>query len=293
MSHDSPAANGAQPPSSDRVADALRDRILSGDLRPGAKLPTQHELAAEFDTNRTAVRQAIDALRREGLLTGTGRGAPPTVAERALAHDQPRIAGVELTDRIRAAFQAEHVTIDAFCLTSETLNSALAQQLIVLHGGAGAPRSITVRVLLPSLESHLGLPRLVRTPDDRRPLERLHQLALTFCRSLTYSLRALEEGGIVPEVSLGIRTVPITPTHKLYLLNGTEALLGFYKVVPRTVEYRGEPMEIYDVLGLEAPIFRHSRGPDSRDEQEAAFVAETRAWFDSLWSSIAQPLTLD
>jgi len=275
------------------VADALRERILSGDLRPGARLPTQHDLATEFGTNRTAVRQALDTLKREGLLTGAGRGAPPTVAEDALTHDQPRVAGAALTERIQYAFHAEDVRIDAFCLTTETLNSALAQPLITLHSGASAPRSITVRVLLPSLDSRLALPRLVGDPADRRPLERLHKLTAMFCQSLTYSLQSLEEGGLVPEVSVEFRTVPITPTHKVYLLNGTEMLFAFYKVVPHTVDHRGESLEIYDVLGLDAPVFRHSRGPDRKDEQEAAFVEETQRWFESLWTTIARPLALD
>lgn len=97
---------------------------------------------------------------------------------------------------------------------------------------------------------------------------------------------------LVPEVSVEIRTVAVTPLQKLYLLNGTEALTAYYTVVPRTVEYEKEQLEIYDVLGLSSKIFRSSSDKDSRDEQEAAYVTESRLWFESLWSTISRPLTL-
>ncbi|PJE97517.1 GntR family transcriptional regulator [Streptomyces carminius] len=291
MSHESSVPHGTQPPSRDRVADTLRDRILSGDLPPGARLPTQHELAEEFGTNRTAVRQALDLLRHEGLLTGTGRGAPPRVAERAPAHEAPRKADIELADRLLHAFRTEHVTVDVFSLTTETLNTALAPSMIAISREELRPRSITVRVLLPSVSADLALPRLVSDPGrtDPRPLERLHELTHTYAGALRGHLETLKVRGLVPEVSMEFRSVPITPTHKLYLLNGTEALFGYYHVVPHRVGYRGEEMEIHDVLGLGTQLFRHIRSDDSQDEHDTAFVDSSKRWFDSLWESIAQP----
>ncbi|MGV9368351.1 MULTISPECIES: GntR family transcriptional regulator [Micromonospora] len=60
-------------PSSDRavfrqLADLLRDRITSGDLAPGASLPSELRLAQEHGLSRTSVRQAIALLRSEGLV---------------------------------------------------------------------------------------------------------------------------------------------------------------------------------------------------------------------------------
>lgn len=49
------------------VAGALRERILSGDLKPGTKLG-EAELAEEFGTSRGPVREAIRELAREGLV---------------------------------------------------------------------------------------------------------------------------------------------------------------------------------------------------------------------------------
>lgn len=60
-------------PSADRavfrqLADLLRDRIASGDLAPGASLPSELRLAQEYGLSRTTVRQAIALLRSEGLV---------------------------------------------------------------------------------------------------------------------------------------------------------------------------------------------------------------------------------
>ncbi|OLT22949.1 hypothetical protein BJF78_32570 [Pseudonocardia sp. CNS-139] len=45
---------------------ALLERIDSGDLRPGERLPTETELAAQWKVNRLTVRQAIGELARAG-----------------------------------------------------------------------------------------------------------------------------------------------------------------------------------------------------------------------------------
>ena len=51
-----------------QLADMLRDRILSGDLAPGASLPSELRLAQEYGLSRTTVRQAIALIRSEGLV---------------------------------------------------------------------------------------------------------------------------------------------------------------------------------------------------------------------------------
>ncbi|MGP4109999.1 GntR family transcriptional regulator [Streptomyces sp. 4N509B] len=268
-------------PSPDRIAGVLRDRIRNGQLQRGSKVPTQRALAEEFGASRSAVRQALSLLEREGYLSARGRGAPALVA--MPVQEAPRPAGVEVADRIAIAFQAQDVSIDAFTLTTETLTSALAAPLISIAAGRLTPRSITVRLLLPSPDSPLAFPRLVSDPDDVRPRARLRQLIRTFATSLRHQLTSLAEMRLVPKVHVEIRCVPITPVQKLYLLNGSEVLTAFYQVLPRTVQYEDEQMEIYDVLGLSSKIFQDS---------EPAFVEETQAWFESLWSTLAQPLTL-
>ncbi len=50
------------------VIAGLRQRIGSGALRPGDRLPTEPALAAEFGVSRTVIREAVANLRADGLL---------------------------------------------------------------------------------------------------------------------------------------------------------------------------------------------------------------------------------
>jgi GntR family transcriptional regulator len=66
------------------IASALRAEIRSGALAPGSALPSEAELSTRFSVSRGTVRQALGALRAEGLITG-GRGRPPSVSRPVLA----------------------------------------------------------------------------------------------------------------------------------------------------------------------------------------------------------------
>lgn len=58
-----------------RIADVLRERITAGVLAPGDKLPSERELARDFETARNTAREAIRLLSEEGLVTAAhGRG---------------------------------------------------------------------------------------------------------------------------------------------------------------------------------------------------------------------------
>ncbi|WP_189046048.1 GntR family transcriptional regulator [Micromonospora sonchi] len=61
------------------IADDLRKRIESGAIPPGALLPAESILTAEFRVARGTIRKAIAALREEGLAaTEHGRGTYAT-----------------------------------------------------------------------------------------------------------------------------------------------------------------------------------------------------------------------
>ena len=56
------------------VAAHLRKQIKNGSLPPGAAIPSEAELCRQFDCARGTIRQAITALRNEGLVSsGQGR----------------------------------------------------------------------------------------------------------------------------------------------------------------------------------------------------------------------------
>lgn len=69
-----------------QVKDRLADRIAAGAWRPGAMLPSEFEIAAEFGVSQGTVRKALDEMTAENLLLRRqGRG---TFVAR---HDEERI----------------------------------------------------------------------------------------------------------------------------------------------------------------------------------------------------------
>jgi GntR family transcriptional regulator len=67
-----------------QLADLFRQRIARGVWREGEKLPSLEQLVAEFDVARVTVRQAIDRLARDGLVSPQrGRGTFVTGAPRS------------------------------------------------------------------------------------------------------------------------------------------------------------------------------------------------------------------
>ena len=71
----------------ERLRSVLRERIESGELRPGDAFPSESELIAEHAISRITVRRAIAELQREGLVT-TRQGAGTFVADPARANAQ-------------------------------------------------------------------------------------------------------------------------------------------------------------------------------------------------------------
>jgi DNA-binding FadR family transcriptional regulator len=51
-----------------QVSDALRQSILQGDYTPGDKLPSEAQLTEAHGVSRTVVREAVAALRSDGLI---------------------------------------------------------------------------------------------------------------------------------------------------------------------------------------------------------------------------------
>lgn len=69
------------PPAHQLIADHIRAQIAAGVLKPGEKLPSQRELAAEFHCSLQPVKAALVRLEVEGLISSR-QGVGAFVAER-------------------------------------------------------------------------------------------------------------------------------------------------------------------------------------------------------------------
>ncbi|MGW0879721.1 winged helix-turn-helix domain-containing protein [Streptomyces sp. NPDC002671] len=277
------------------VADELRARIRSGELRPGQRMPTQAKLADEFGVERGAVRQALRILQSERLLTNISKGAPATVADapvlvRPAAGPAvpPQPTMVALAPRIATAFAAPQVEIDALCLTSVSLTMAIGEPLRQIHAGRLKPAKIDVRVLLPSRDIDLAFPAPVDPADGqllhRRWLAQRNAQGLVLRQNLL-ALRTTH--GI--DVHVSFRALPLTPPVKLYLLNAAEALFAYYTLRRREREIEHEHVQTYDTDGTRSMLFSFAQGADQRD---TTFVEQSHLWFNALWETISSELVL-
>ncbi|MCG7210354.1 MULTISPECIES: FadR/GntR family transcriptional regulator [Streptomyces] len=270
------------------IAETLRERIRTGDLKVGDRLPTQAELAEEFGVERGAVRQAVRVLQDDGLLTNVSKGSPPRIAEPpSTALDEPQPTMVGLGPRMTEAFTAPHVRIDAACLTAQSLLPALAEPLRMIHEGRIRPERIDVRVLLPSRDIPLAFPTAVDGDDDT-----VHTRWLGMRNAqgqvLQYNLQGLRSTHKI-DVNVTFRALPFTPPVKLYLLNEAEALFAYYMVTRREEQTEAGMLDMYDAVGSESLLFSFEKRAGHRD---AAFVDQSQMWFDALWETITTDLTL-
>lgn len=281
--------NGSRRLSPQEIADILRERISSGDLKAGDRLPTQAELADEFGVERGTVRQALRALLDDGLLTNVSKGSPPRIAEPAPVTGEPQPTMVALAPRLTEAFSARHVRVDVVCHTSETLMNALSEQIRLIHNGRVHPESINFRVLLPSRDINLAFPVLVEgSSDDVTVHERWLSMRNAQAQVLRHNLQAIRSTHGI-DVQITFRALPFTPPVKLYLLNEEEALIGYYMLTRREEEWQSQTLEMYDALGSASVLFSFVKTAGQRD---AAFVEESQKWFDALWETITTDLTL-
>lgn len=81
-----------------QVARQLRAAVAAGRLKPGERLPSHRELAAQLVINQLTVKRAFDELEREGIVT-TRRGLGTFVADAppaTLARDALSATGAAL-----------------------------------------------------------------------------------------------------------------------------------------------------------------------------------------------------
>lgn len=270
-----------------RVAEALRERINAKEYRVGDLIPTQQSLMARYEVSRVTAQRAVETLRSWGLIDEGGRGRGSRVIALGAAPQT-------LAEHVAEAFAAEHVSLDVWSLTTEKLSKIVASQVEDIKSGAAPPpKSISARVLLPSLDVKYPLPRLIGDPEDPRPLLRLRRLIRMYAGQLQHSLLAAAEDGRVASVRMELRSVATLPFQKCYILNESEALTSWYRVREKEVldDAGSEPMEILD-LENGPELFVWAPTADGGSERDEVHFEALRLLFESCWSKVAEPVVL-
>src|SRR6266568_6159673 len=265
---------------SQQIANKLRAAILTRKLAPGDRLPSQPELSVRYGVARETVKRALELLRAERLIV-TRQGSGAFVRAQI---QRP----VELRPHIEAAFERPHVSIDFAGFSGETLRDALAEVLDKVRVGRLTPETIVVRVMLSDMTVPMALPARAETQaDDPVVRARADRITRRAAEGIVDQVRELGELGLVRSVDVTVRVHSAAPLFKLYVLNNEEVFFGFYRAVERTVTISGEPVAIYDLLGKDVPLFHYAVSDDDT-ATGTQFVEASRAWFDSLWNSIAR-----
>jgi DNA-binding transcriptional regulator YhcF (GntR family) len=267
-----------------QVASSLRAGILTRRFTPGEKLPSGTALAEHYGVARMTIQQAIRLLRDEGLVVSrTGSGV--FVRERT---ERP----IGLRPHIERAFDAEHVTLDFFGFSGETLQGAMQEPLDKVRAGRHTPRSIRVRALVPDGEKPWTLPCDVKTGEDDPAFRaRVHGIMRRHMETLVHSINGLAELGLVESATAEVRSQPAAPLFKLYIVNGREAFHGFYPVRRHAVKIEGSTHNVFDLMGKDTTLFHQEASEDS-EALGSQFVGQATTWFESIWTNISSEVTL-
>lgn len=79
------------PTLSQQISDALLRRIVRGDYRPGESMPSEEELAAQFDVSRPVVREAVKELAVIGLIESRQGRSTRVAPESEWNYFDPRV----------------------------------------------------------------------------------------------------------------------------------------------------------------------------------------------------------
>lgn len=163
----------------------IMDGVGSGQLRPGDKLPSEHEFVRMFDVSRMTVNRALRELKSEGVLVGVA-GVGSFIAER-----QPQGHLIEvrnIAEEIRArgheytAQVVQNVAEKATRKTAPLLGVAPGTKLfhsIIVHKEAGTPIQVEDRLVLADAVPDYGTIDFQQiTPNEYltrwAPIERVH-----------------------------------------------------------------------------------------------------------------------
>jgi hypothetical protein len=194
---------------------------------------------------------------------------------------------ISIRPYVEAAFDREHVSIDFFGFSGETLHGVIQEPLDKIRAGQLKPRSLSLRILVPDTSQPMAVPcsseDLGDDPDFR---DRASQIMLRHGQAILDSVAELDDLGLLDSARAEIRVHGCPPLFKLYILNNDEVFFGFYPIRHHEVKIKGTPHPVFDLMGKEASLFRHTTRDGS--PVSAQYVAQSREWFTTVWETISR-----
>lgn len=151
----------------EQIVEQIEQSIIKGALKSGDQLPAERELAIQFGVSRTAVREAVKALREKGLVEAyPGRGTfittgtPPSIRQsldRMLRADQ-HDGAVHLTE-VREMLEPEIAALAASRANEETIG-AMKEAIAVMDASIRDPEVY----IEADLDFHLALAEAASNP---------------------------------------------------------------------------------------------------------------------------------
>lgn len=151
----------------EQIVEQIEQSVQRGDLKPGDQLPAERELAEQFGVSRTAVREAVKALREKGLVEAyPGKGTFITSGSsnpmRQSIDRMMRSAQVDATSslvEVREILEPEIAALAAVRATEENLNS-LRESVAVMDAAKRDPDAY----IEADLDFHLELAEAAANP---------------------------------------------------------------------------------------------------------------------------------
>lgn len=147
------------------VSQALRDDIRSGRYKPGEKLPSEAKLKAEHNVSRTVVREAISALRADGLVDPR-QGAGVYVLEPAPAPALPfqNVDNARLSSVIELLELRAPVEMEAAALAAQRRSPAQEEMIVQRHRSIIACIQSEQPTIEADFELHLAIAAATNNP---------------------------------------------------------------------------------------------------------------------------------
>jgi len=119
----------------DQLYGQILERIVSGALQEGDKLPSEHQICLSFQVSRPTVREALMRLHADGLVT-TRQGSGTFVQKRPSGHltrlaNISDIAGMLRSLEVRSALEGQAASLAAQRRTTDQM-AAIAKALTAL-----------------------------------------------------------------------------------------------------------------------------------------------------------------